>query len=140
MCRNIKTLHHFEPPATPDEVRASALQYVRKLSGMQTPSKANQAAFEAAVDAITETTLRLFDALVVKGPHRSRELEQEKADGQGTSIPTANLAQEPCGSRRPPMAARRQPSRQADLFPRSTRPVIAIDENHPKRSTGPNCH
>jgi len=83
MCRNIKTLHHFEPPATPDEVRASALQYVRKLSGMQTPSKANQAAFEAAVDAITETTLRLFDALVVKGPHRSRELEQEKAREHG---------------------------------------------------------
>jgi hypothetical protein len=83
MCRNIKTLHHFEPPATPEEVRASALQYVRKLSGMQAPSKANQAAFDAAVDAITHTTLHLFEALVAKGPHRSRELEQEKARERG---------------------------------------------------------
>ncbi len=83
MCRNIKTLHHFEPPATPDEVRASALQYVRKLSGMQNPSKANRAAFEAAVDIITRATLDLFDELEAKGPPRSREAEREKARERG---------------------------------------------------------
>ena len=83
MCRNIKTLHHFEPPATPEEVRASALQYVRKLSGMNAPSKANKAAFDAAVDIITRTTLELFDHLEAKGPPRSREAEREKARERG---------------------------------------------------------
>jgi hypothetical protein len=83
MCRNIKTLHHFAPPATPEEVRASALQYVRKLSGMQNPSRANRAAFDAAVDAITRTTLELFEHLEAKGPPRSREAEQEKARERG---------------------------------------------------------
>jgi hypothetical protein len=83
MCRNIKTLHHFEPPASPEEVRASALQYVRKLSGMNNPSKANRAAFDAAVDAITRTTLELFDRLEAKGAPRSRELEQERARERG---------------------------------------------------------
>lgn len=83
MCRNIKTLHHFEPPATPEEVHASALQYVRKLSGMHTPSKANRAAFEAAVEAITRTTLHLFEHLEAKGAPRSREVEREKARERG---------------------------------------------------------
>jgi hypothetical protein len=83
MCRNIKTLHNFEPPATPEEVRASALQYVRKLSGINTPSRANRAAFEAAVDAITRTTLDLFDHLEAKGPPRTREVEAQKAKERG---------------------------------------------------------
>ena len=83
MCRNIKTLHHFEPPATPDEVRASALQYVRKLTGMHTPSKANRAAFERAVDDITHLTLHLFGHLEANGPPRSREVEKAKAAERG---------------------------------------------------------
>lgn len=83
MCRNIKTLHHFEPPATLEEVRASALQYVRKLSGMPHPSKANEKAFEKAVDQITHITLHLFDALEVHSPPRSRESEKLKALERG---------------------------------------------------------
>ena len=83
MCRNIKTLHHFEPPATLDEVRASALQYVRKLTGMNAPSQANQPAFNAAVERITALTLELFDALEVHAPPRSREAEQDKAAERG---------------------------------------------------------
>ncbi len=79
MCRSIKTLHHFEPPATAEEVRASALQYVRKLTGMRAPSRVNRAPFEAAVDEIARVTLRLFDALEVHGPPRDREREREKA-------------------------------------------------------------
>ena len=83
MCRNIKTLHHFEPPATPDEVRASALQYVRKLTGMNAPSRANRAAFDAAVETITRVTLGLFDSLEAHGPPRSREEEKLKAAERG---------------------------------------------------------
>jgi hypothetical protein len=79
MCRNIRTLHHFEPPATTEEVRASALQYVRKLTGMNSPSQANQKAFNAAVEDITALTLKLFDALEVHTPPRSREIEKLKA-------------------------------------------------------------
>jgi hypothetical protein len=73
VCRNLETLHHFEPPATPDEVRASALQYVRKLTGMHTPSRANRAAFDAAVETITRTTLHLFDHLDVQTPPRAAD-------------------------------------------------------------------
>ncbi|MEW5741206.1 MAG: DUF2277 domain-containing protein [Myxococcota bacterium] len=83
MCRNIKTLHHFEPPATREEVHASALQYVRKLSGMREPSKVNRAAFERAVEQVTKATLELFDALEVHGPPRSREEEALKAKARG---------------------------------------------------------
>ena len=83
MCRNIKTLHHFAPPATEEEVRASALQYVRKLSGMPKPSKANQHAFDDAVEEITRITLHLFDHLEVHGPPRSREAEKLKAVERG---------------------------------------------------------
>ncbi len=83
MCRTIKTLHHFEPPATAEEVRASALQYVRKLTGMHTPSRANRAPFDAAVDAVTRATLELFDALEAHGPPRSREAERAKAVERG---------------------------------------------------------
>ncbi len=83
MCRNIKTLHHFEPPATEEEVRASALQYVRKLTGMNSPSQVNQKAFNAAVEDITALTLRLFDALEVHSAPRSREIEKLKAAERG---------------------------------------------------------
>lgn len=83
MCRNIKTLHHFEPPATRDEVRASALQYVRKLTGLKSFSKANKAVCEHAVDHITEITLDLFGHLEVHGPPRSREVERERAVERG---------------------------------------------------------
>ncbi len=83
MCRNIKTLHHFEPPATPEEVHASALQYVRKLSGMNAPSKANQKAFDEAVEQVAQATFRLFDHLHVHGPPRSREEERRKAMERG---------------------------------------------------------
>jgi hypothetical protein len=83
MCRNIKLLHHFEPPATEEEVRASALQYVRKLTGMNAPSRANEAVFNAAVKQITELTLQLFDSLEVHAAPRSREDEKRKAAERG---------------------------------------------------------
>lgn len=79
MCRSIKTLHNFEPPATDDEIRAAALQYVRKLSGSRKPSKANEAAFEKAVDCIAATTQELLDSLTTKAPPRDREVEATKA-------------------------------------------------------------
>lgn len=78
MCRSIKTLHNFEPPATEDEVRASALQFVRKLSGFTHPSKANEVAFNRAVDDVTRTASELLGALVTHGPPRDREIEAEK--------------------------------------------------------------
>lgn len=83
MCRNIKTLYHFEPPATEDEVRASALQYVRKLTGLKSFSKANRAVCEHAVEHITEITMELFGHLEPHGPPRSREVERQKAIERG---------------------------------------------------------
>ncbi len=79
MCRNIKTLFNFEPPATPDEVRASALQFVRKLSGYTHPSQANQAAFDHAVDEVAASAKRLLEALETSAPPRDREIEAAKA-------------------------------------------------------------
>jgi hypothetical protein len=79
MCRNIKTLHNFEPPATQEEVRASALQFVRKLSGFAQPSKANQAAFDRAVDEVTRAAHDLLHALVTTAPPRDRAVEAAKA-------------------------------------------------------------
>ena len=79
MCRNIKTLHNFEPPATEEEVRAAALQYVRKVSGSQKPSKANEAAFARAVDEVAETTRRLLTELVTASSPRDREVEAARA-------------------------------------------------------------
>jgi hypothetical protein len=79
MCRNIKTLHNFEPPATEDEVRAAALQYVRKVSGSQKPSKANETAFERAVDEVAAITTRLLDELVTAAPPHDREVEAARA-------------------------------------------------------------
>ena len=75
MCRNIRTLHNFEPPTTPDEIRAAAVQYVRKVSGMQKPSHANEASFEQAVDDIAAATERLLADLVTVAPPRDREVE-----------------------------------------------------------------
>ena len=79
MCRNIKTLFNFEPPATEDEIRASALQFVRKLSGFNKPSQANAAAFELAVEEVSEAARRLLASLHTSAPARDREIEAEKA-------------------------------------------------------------
>ena len=79
MCRNIKVLANFEPPASDDEVRASALQFVRKLSGSTKPSKANEAAFNEAVDEVTAIARRLVDSIQTNAPLRNREVEAQKA-------------------------------------------------------------
>ncbi|WP_238011799.1 DUF2277 domain-containing protein [Dactylosporangium sp. AC04546] len=79
MCRNIRVLNNFEPPATEDEIDAAALQYVRKVAGMTRPSAANQEAFDAAVAAVAEATRVLLDALVTNSPPRDREVEAAKA-------------------------------------------------------------
>jgi hypothetical protein len=79
MCRNIRTLHNFEPPATDEEVRAAALQYVRKVSGYSKPSQANEAAFAAALDEVAEATQKLLGRLVTKAPTRDREVEAMRA-------------------------------------------------------------
>lgn len=79
MCRNIRTLHNYEPPATRDEVSAAALQYVRKVSGSSKPSQANQEVFDRAVREVTEVTQRLLDDLVTSAPPKDREVEAAKA-------------------------------------------------------------
>jgi hypothetical protein len=78
MCRNIKTLHNFAPPASEEEVRDAALQYVRKISGSTKPSRANAEAFDEAVDAVADATRALLDRLVTKAPPKDREVEAEK--------------------------------------------------------------
>ncbi len=83
MCRNIRTLHHFDPPATPEEIRASAIQFVRKLSGVQKPSKVNEKAFDRAVNKVMKATEELFESLEVHGPPRDREEEKRKAKERG---------------------------------------------------------
>jgi hypothetical protein len=79
MCRNIRVLHNFEPPTTVDEMRAAALQYVRKVSGLNKPSQADMESFERAVDAVTAATSELLGALNARGTVRTREGEREKA-------------------------------------------------------------
>jgi hypothetical protein len=79
MCRNIRTLHNFEPPATREEIHASALQYVRKISGSTKPSKANEAAFARALEAVEQATAQLPDELVSAAPPKDREVEAAKA-------------------------------------------------------------
>ncbi|REJ76186.1 MAG: DUF2277 domain-containing protein [Acidobacteria bacterium] len=79
MCRNIKTLYNFEPPATEEEVRAAALQYVRKISGYQKPSAVNETAFATAVDEIEAVSMKLLDSLETKAPPKDRETEAAKA-------------------------------------------------------------
>jgi hypothetical protein len=97
MCRNIKTLANFEPPASEDEVRASALQFVRKLSGVSRPSRANEAAFEHAVDEVTAAASRLIGSLASSAPSRNREVEASKAQARarqryGGERPTGQAA------------------------------------------------
>jgi hypothetical protein len=82
MCRNIRTLHNFDPPATEEEVQASALQYVRKISGSTKPSQANAEAFEEAVEAIAATTRTLLDRLVSSAPPKDRAVEAAKAQAR----------------------------------------------------------
>jgi hypothetical protein len=79
MCRNIRSLYNFDPPATDEEVRSAALQYVRKISGFTKPSKANEKAFEEAVDAVSEVSARLLGQLVTSAPPKDREAEAAKA-------------------------------------------------------------
>jgi len=98
MCRNIKTLANFEPPATDDEIRASALQFVRKLSGMNKPSKANEAVFNQALGEVTEAAQRLVRSLKVASPPRNREVEREKARLR-RELPTVRItSSKPAGS------------------------------------------
>ena len=85
MCRNIRTLHNFEPPATEDEIRASSLQYVRKISGFTKPSQANAEAFERAVDEVADITRRLLDDLVTNAPPKDREVEAAKAKARSAA-------------------------------------------------------
>jgi len=86
MCRSIKTLHNFEPPATEEEIRASALQFVRKLSGFARPAKVNQAAFDRAVDEITVAARELLASLVTAAPPRDRAVEAAKARARRIAI------------------------------------------------------
>jgi hypothetical protein len=79
MCRNIRVLHHFEPPSSPEEIRAAALQFVRKVSGLNKPAAADEAAFQRAIDEVTAATEQLLGALPSRGPARTREREREKA-------------------------------------------------------------
>ena len=79
MCRNIKMLHNFKPPATEEEIRASSIQFVRKLSGFTKPSKANEAVFNRAVDQVAQAARELLDSLVTNAPPRDREVEAAKA-------------------------------------------------------------
>ncbi len=85
MCRNIRTLYHFEPPVTDDEIRAASLQFVRKVSGFTRPSAANQAPFEAAVDEVSTVVRRLLDSLVTTAPAKNREAEAAKARDRGVA-------------------------------------------------------
>ena len=85
MCRNIRTLHNFEPPATEDEVHAAAVQYVRKISGFTKPSHANEAAFERAVAEVATASRRLLAELVTNAPPRDREVERERAKARAAA-------------------------------------------------------
>ena len=85
MCRNIRTLHNFDPPATEDEIRASALQYVRKISGFSKPSQVNSEAFERAVDEVTAISTRLLGELVTHAPPKDREVEAAKAKARSAA-------------------------------------------------------
>ena len=89
MCRNIKTLVNFEPPASDDEIRASALQFVRKLSGSNRPSRANEPAFNRAVDEVTAAAERLIHSLTTSAPPRNREEEARKAQERTPAITTS---------------------------------------------------
>jgi hypothetical protein len=85
MCRNIRTLHNYDPPATEDEIRASALQYVRKISGFSKPSQVNSEAFDRAVDEVTAISTRLLGGLVTNAPPKDREVEAAKAKARSAA-------------------------------------------------------
>lgn len=85
MCRNIKTLFNFEPPATGDEIRASSIQFVRKLSGFTSPSKANEAAFNRAIDEVADAARKLIDSLVTTADPRNREIEAARAKARSAT-------------------------------------------------------
>ncbi|HEX9422147.1 MAG TPA: DUF2277 domain-containing protein [Pyrinomonadaceae bacterium] len=92
MCRNIKTLHNFKPPASEEEIRASSLQFVRKLSGFSKPSKANELAFNRAVDEVAQAAHELLQSLVTNAPPRDREVEASKARARmAERFPTADV-------------------------------------------------
>ncbi len=94
MCRNIKTLHNFKPPATEEEIRASSLQFVRKLSGFTKPAKANEAAFNRAVDQVAQAARELLQSLVTNAPPRDRAVEAAKARARNADrFPTARVDQ-----------------------------------------------
>jgi hypothetical protein len=103
MCRNIKTLFNFEPPATDDELRASSLQFVRKLSGFNAPSKANEAAFNRAIEDVFQIAKRLVDSLVTNAPPRDRAVEAAKAKERGN---LRERQRDPRGDGRPKGKAR----------------------------------
>ena len=92
MCRNIKTLHNFAPPATHEEIHASSLQFVRKLSGFNRPSKLNEAAFNKAIEAVTHAAHELLDSLVTNAPPRNREVEAAKARARSAERYRASTA------------------------------------------------
>lgn len=108
MCRNIRVLHHFEPPTTPTEIRATAEQYVRKVTGVRKPAKADAAELERAVAAISRATARLLEALPARGTPRTREVEDARARARWTSR-TERLTETP--SDRAAVALRRGASR-----------------------------
>jgi hypothetical protein len=85
MCRNIKMLFNFDPPVTPDEVRAASLQFVRKISGFNKPSKANEAAFQAAIDGVASVSMQLLSSLETNAPPKNREEEAMKAKARGVN-------------------------------------------------------
>ena len=96
MCRNIRVLHNFEPAATPEEIEAAALQYVRKISGSTKPSKANEAAFARAVEEVTAASRRLLDSLVTTAPPRDREVEAAKARARAAPPASRSSARARC--------------------------------------------
>lgn len=98
MCRNIKVLANFEPPATEDEIRASALQFVRKLSGSNRPSRANAAAFDRAVDEVAAAARRLIDALATSAPPRDRDVEAHRARARSAKRFGRPIASDPSTS------------------------------------------
>ena len=99
MCRNIKTLFNFEPPASDDEVAAASLQFVRKLSGFNKPSKANEAAFEHAVEEVSRVARELIDSLVTGSPPRDREIEAAKARARTARRPLSGSRVKLCSGR-----------------------------------------
>jgi hypothetical protein len=111
MCRNIRVLHHFEPPTTPEEIHAAAEQFVRKVSGLRAPTKADEPAFERAIEAVAKITTRLLDDLPERGAARTREGEREKAKARWESRATRIAASHPRPAAKRPAPKRRSSTR-----------------------------